>query len=390
MEAPLHGLVVLDLSQVIAGPETAMLLGELGADVIKIEKPSGDDARYMGADPLGQRVTKTFSVLNRNKRSLVLDLSKPEGKNVLYRLVDRADVVIEAYTAGTADRMGIGYEQLAQLNPRLIYASLTGFGTKGPYASKPAYDLIIQGVSGVMAARRWPDGTPIPAPFWVGDASAPFILAFGIMVAVCMREKTGRGQKVESSLLQAHLAMQGTQLVKLEDESGVENTASAAFVPYRCGDDEYLNVTILNERQWRSFCQVLDVEYLADDPEYNSVAKRQGKDELFGLIEGLLSMRPASEWQELIQTAGVPCGPVITRDQVFSNPQVVENEFFVRRDQPGLGQVQEMGFPLRFSEARSHIQRTAPLLGEHTGEVLQEFGFTLDELEELRTRGTIA
>lgn len=391
MQLPLRDVVVLDLSQVIAGPETGMLLGELGANVIKVEKPGGDDCRAMGPDPGGQGMPKMFALLNRNKRSIVLDVTRPEGKQVLHRLAAKADVLIEGFIPGTAERLGIGYEQLSALNPRLIYASISGFGTKGPYARKPAYDLVVQGLSGVMAARRYPDGTPIPAPFWVGDAAVPFILAFGIMVALYARQQTGRGQKVETSLLQAQVAMQGTQMLKLEGEVSVEQRGSATFLPYRCGDGEYLNITILNERQWRAFCGVLEVEHLATHPEYNSVAKRnQRTDELYGLIEGLLETRPAREWQALLEAAGVPCGPVIARDRVFSEPQVVENEVFLTRDQPGLGRILEMAFPARFSDLQAAVQRPAPLLGQHTDEVLAEFGFSTEEIRSLRASGAVA
>lgn len=383
MDLPLQGYTVLDLSQVIAGPETAMVLGEMGATVVKIEKPGGEDSRRMAtADDTG--IPRSFSMLNRNKRSLILDLSKAPGKEVLYRLVEKADVLVEGFIPGAADRMGIGYEKLSSINPRLVYASISGFGTKGPYADKPAYDLVLQGMSGVMAARRWPDGSPIPAPIWVGDASAPFMLAFGITMALLAREKTGRGQKVETSLLHAQIAMQGTQLVRLEDEEKLEDLASATFQPYRCGDGGFINVTILNERQWKGFCGVLGIEHLADDPEYNSVAKRGGKrDELYGLLGGLLETRPANEWLPLFHAAGVPSGPVITRSEVFDSPQAVENGMFIRRDQPGLGRVVEMSVPVHFSEFKPAVQRPAPFAGEHTREILGEFGFKEREIEEL-------
>ncbi|MCA1645007.1 MAG: CoA transferase [Chloroflexi bacterium] len=237
---PLRDFIVLDLSQIIAGPETAMLLGDLGADVIKIEKPGGDDSRYMGVHRQSEPMTLTYSVLNRNKRSIVLDITRPEGLDVLYRLVKKADILVEAFVPGTTERLRIDYETLKEVNPRLIYASISGFGTHGPYASKPAYDLVVQGFSGVMAARRWPDGTPIPAPFWVGDASAPFIIGFGIMLAAWSRERTGVGQMVATSLLQAHIAMQSTQLVKAKQDADTESTGSAAFMPYPCGDGEYI------------------------------------------------------------------------------------------------------------------------------------------------------
>ena len=388
MNLPLTGYTVLDLSQVIAGPETAMLLGELGADVIKVEKPGGEDSRNMGAGAAG--MSRTFSLLNRNKRSIVLDLSKPDGKAVLYRLVARTDILVEGFIPGAAERMGIGYAELSARNPRLVYATISGFGTAGPYADKPAYDLVLQGMSGVMGARRWADGTPIPAPLWVGDASAPFMLLMGIFLALMEREKTGRGQKVEASLLQAQIAMQGTQLIRIKGEEGIQDMGSAGFQPYRCGDDEFINVTILNERQWQGFCRVLGVEHLGTDPDYNAVDKRVvHRDALFNLIGGILGTRTAAEWLALIQAAGVPCGPVVTRAEVFDFPQVTANNLFIEREQVGLGTVQEMNFPLRFSSIEPAIQRPAPLCGQHTGEVLAEFGFTADEVQGLRGAGVL-
>ncbi len=388
MNLPLAGYTVLDLSQVIAGPETAMLLGELGANVIKVEKPGGEDSRNMGAAASG--MSRTFSMLNRNKRSIELDLSKPEGKAVLYRLAAQADILVEGFIPGAADRMGIGFAELSSRNPRLVYATISGFGTAGPYADKPAYDLVLQGMSGVMGARRWPDGTPIPAPLWVGDASAPFMLLMGIFLALMEREKTGRGQKVEASLLLAQIAMQGTQLIRVKGEEKAEDLGSASFQPYRCGDGEFINVTILNERQWQGFSRVLGVEHLGADPNYNTVDKRVvRRDELFNLIGGILETKAAAEWLALLQAAGVPCGPVVARADVFDLPQVTANHMFVEREQVGLGTVQEMNFPLRFSSIETAIQRPAPLCGQHTAEVLAEFGFSGVEIEALRGAGAL-
>jgi crotonobetainyl-CoA:carnitine CoA-transferase CaiB-like acyl-CoA transferase len=390
MDPLLKGYVVLDLSQVIAGPETGMLLGELGADVIKIEKPAGEDARFMGADPSGEGITRTFSVLNRNKRSIVLDLTTDDGKQVFYRLVKQADMVIEGFVPGTAERMGIGYEQLAAMNPRLIYASISGYGRKGPSAQMRAYDLAIQGLSGVMAARRYPDGTPVPAPVWIGDASLPFMLAFGILCAILARMDSGVGQKVEGSLLHAQLAMQATQLVKVEGEEQREDGTTATFFPYLCSDDEYINITILNERQWRDFCNAMGMEHLADDPEYASIGKRAAhRDELYGLIGGILGTRPSGEWLDVLQRAGVPCGPVIDRQAVFSLPEVTENGMMLVREQPGLGLVNEVSFPIQFSSIPVSVQRPAPFAGEHTQELLAEHGFTADDIQELLSKGIV-
>lgn len=385
MNLPLNGCLVLDLSQFVAGPETAEVLGELGADVIKIERPGGEPWRGVSATGNGSGMSRSFSVVNRNKRGMVLDFGKGEGKKVLYRLVERADVLIEGFIPGTAERMSIGYEQLSRINPRLIYAAISGFGPKGPYADKPAFDLVLQGLSGVMSARRYPDGTPVPAPIWVADASVPFMLALAIVTALLDREKTGVGQKLETSLLHAQVTMQATQLVKVEGDKGVEDSGSATFFPYRCSDGQWMNITILTVPQWKAFCKAMDLEYLADDPDYSSgPARIRHRDSLHGLVAGIVETKPAREWLALLQPAGVPCGPVITRNEVFSEPQVIENAIFVDRDQPGLGRVTEVTFPVRFSRFDLPIRAPAPLLGEHTTQVLQEFGFSEEEILALR------
>ncbi|MBI2910680.1 MAG: CoA transferase [Chloroflexi bacterium] len=379
MALPLEGIRVLDLSSMLAGPGTGMYLADHGADVIKIEPLEGEQNRH------GAARNRSFYVLNRGKRSIAVNLAQPEGREILYRLVDGADVLIHNLRPdGAAERLGIDYPTLSARNPRLVYANISAYGNKGRYAPKPGYDRILQGLSGLMAVNRYPNGMPVQAPTWIADCSMPMLLGFGIMLALWQREKTGRGQQVETSLLMASVAMQSTTMVRGKGEPSYGAEMFATYHTYLCADGEWLNICILNDKEWVRLCDVLELPHLAHDPLYDTVAKRADRNaELHPVIEAVFASRGRDEWLDALLDASVPAGPIITRDEAFDEPQIMINEMVAEVDQPGIGTLQMMAVPLRLSETSGRIKGPAPALGQHTLEILGEAGYSAKESERL-------
>ncbi|MBV8087911.1 MAG: CoA transferase, partial [Chloroflexi bacterium] len=283
-----------------------------------------------------------------------------------------------------AQRLGIDYETLSAVNPRLVYAHISGFGTKGPYAEKGGYDRLTQGLSGVMA-RRDANGTPMTAGILVSDPSVPMMLSYGIMLALWARERTGKGQKVETSLLQAAVAMQAPHLIKVEDEALNEGDP-AAYGIFRCADT-YINVCALTPPQFRRLCQVLDLEHLADDPRATDFARRaEFRADAFPVIEGVLTTRPAKEWLTLLEEADVPSAPILDSRQVFEEPQLLENGMLTTVQHPSAGAVSMFTPPVQLSDTPGGIRHLAPSLGAHTDEVLRELGFGDSDIADMRAR----
>lgn len=393
MALPLEGIRVLDFAQVYAGPAAAMYLADQGADVIKVEPPGGETCRHIYTTPGNGPFSFPFLVLNRNKRAIVVDLDRRDGQEVAHRLVQGADVVILSLRPHQATRMGMDYPALRQLNPRLVYVAISGFGEEGPDAGKPAYDLALQARAGILAAHRLPDGTPMPLTVMVNDMSCAMMTAFATMVALWQRQATGEGQQLNLALLDMSIAMQAQQLVQVQavgSDSRLPGSRLAATVgAFRCADGEYLMVIAMTERQWSNLCQVLDVPHLAQDPGLRTYDARQERaEELYPVLEALFATRPRAEWQALLEKAEVPCGPVVDRRAVFADPQLAANGTLVDTVHPTLGKMRMMGVPFRGSwqrvERANPIRRPAPGLGEHTEEVLKEIGYTPSQIKKLR------
>lgn len=393
MPGALEGIVVLDLAQMWAVPLAGAYLADQGADVIKVEPPWGDEARRtIAVAPLhGQN--RHFIAINRNKRGIAVDLRQPEGVEVVRRLAQRADVLLQNFRPGVAERLGLGYGDLKRLNPRLIYVASTPYGPRGPYAARRAYDLLVQAHAGLLSLRRAADGTPLTSGVWIADMSTPMLIAYGVTLALLDRARTGRGQKIEMALLYAAVAMQAVDLVRGADEREPARSfaAQAMYAPYRCADDRYLILVVVSEAEWRALCQALEIEHLADEPRYATSALRaEHSVELAGLLQGIFETRPLDAWLERLSALDVPCAPVLTRHEVFDHPQLVENEMIVSLDQPGVGPVRLAGVPVRLSEQPPTLRRPAPGLGEHTDEVLREFGYGPAEIAALRATGAVA
>jgi crotonobetainyl-CoA:carnitine CoA-transferase CaiB-like acyl-CoA transferase len=379
-EGALDGLRVLDLTQVMAGPYCTMLLADLGADVVKIENPEdGDQTRRSWGYAVQGADSRAFLALNRNKRSVCLDLKSAEGLADFHRLVLTADVVVENFRPGVTKRLGVDYETLSELNPRLIYASVSGFGQTGPYANRPGYDLIAQAMSGVMSITGTPGGVPVKCGLPVGDLGAGMFCAFGIVSAVLSRVHTGRGQQVETSLFEAALAMSVWESTEywatgeVPQPLGSANRMSAPYQALRTKDG-YLTLGANNERLWQRLCTALKVTHLQTDPRFVTNTDRMlNRDDLVVELEKTLVEAETDDWVALLLEVGVPAGPIRDYRQVLDeDPHVKARGMVQEIDHPIEGRVRVLGSPVRMSGTPAQLRRHPPLLGEHTAEVLAE------------------
>jgi formyl-CoA transferase len=381
MTLPLAGVLVLDLSQVMAGPFCTMLLADLGADVIKIEPPpprAGDLSRSMGGAHLRLRGSDNapFLALNRNKRSVVLDLRSSDDVDRLRALARRADVFVENARPGVMARLGIDHDALAAINPRLVYASISGFGATGPYADRPGFDLIAQGMSGVMSVTGEPDGPPVKCGVPVSDLSAGLFAANGIMAALIARERTGRGQHVETSLFESALAMsvwEATEYFATGTPPRPMGSAHRLNAPYQAfrARDGHLTLAALTPQQWERLCDVLGRAPLATDQRFATNEARMANTRALALeIETALAGETVSTWVERLLAAGVPAGPILDYAQVFADPHTAARDMIWEVEHPVEGTIRVLGSPLKLSDARLAPRRPPPLLGEHTREVL--------------------
>jgi crotonobetainyl-CoA:carnitine CoA-transferase CaiB-like acyl-CoA transferase len=373
----LTGLRILELTQVMAGPFCGQVLADMGADVVKVEPPDGDSTRRaLGAS--------AFLAVNRNKRSLMLDLKTARHQAVLHRLVANADVLLENYRPGVAARLGADWETVRDLNPRLIYASVSGFGQTGPYAQRPGYDLIAQGLAGVMSVTGEPDGDPVKCGIPIGDLSAGLFCAVGILSAVVARERTGRGQRIDTSLFEGALALSIWEAAELWGTGSVPQPLGSGhrlLAPYQAlrTADGHINVGANNQRLWRRLCEAIDRAELIDDARFASNDDRmERRAELVVELEQALAARPTHEWLDVLVQAGVPCGPIHDYRQVFEDPHTQAREMEVQ-----VGSTRMLGIPVKLSDTPGRVRRAAPALGEHSGEVLREAGFSDAEIAAL-------
>ena len=386
MSGPLSGLRVLDLSRVLAGPWSAQILGDLGAEVIKVERPgSGDDTRNWGPPYLkgpdgASELSAYFLSANRNKQSLAVDIASKKGQELVRKLVSESDIVLENFKVGGLKRYGLDYESLNSINPRLIYCSITGFGQDGPYARRPGYDFLIQAMGGLMSITGQPDGSPGAGPVKVGvamtDIMTGLYATIGILAALNHRERTGEGQHVETSLLDVQVASLANQAMNFLTSGTVPRRMGNAhpnIVPYEAFPtaDGDMVLTVGNDEQFARLCDVLEhSEWASDERFKTNRARVANRKELVPRIRQATVMRTTDEWVGALERAGVPCGPVNTIDKVFSDPQVLARGMKRQLSHPTLGIVPTVGNPLKFSLTPVEYRSAPPLLGEQSKGVL--------------------
>jgi crotonobetainyl-CoA:carnitine CoA-transferase CaiB-like acyl-CoA transferase len=407
MAGPLSNLRVLDLSRILAGPWASQTLADLGAEVIKVERPGqGDDTRTWGppylkdAEGNDTATAGYYLSCNRGKRSLTLDLSREQGQKIARQLAAESDVVLENYRVGGLARYGLAYEDLAALNPRLIYCSITGFGQTGPYAGRAGYDFLIQAMGGLMSVTGHADGEPGGGPLRVGVAMADIMSGMyatvAVLAALAERNQSGRGQHIDLALLDVQTAVLANQALNYftgGTPPGRVGNTHPNVVPYQvfAAADGHIIVAVGNDGQFARLCQVLQRKELADDERFASNAGRvRNRELLIPQIAEALAARPAAEWLEALEGVGVPAGPINTIDQVFADPQVRHRGMRVELPHEQAGSVALVGSPLKFSRTPVAYERPPPALGEHSDEVLREsLGLAPDEIAALRKEGIV-
>ena len=389
----LDGIRVLDVTQVMAGPFCAMLLADLGADVVKIEPPAGDSTRGMpGASGTD---SPSFNAVNRGKRSVVVNLKAPDGRGVVTRLARAADILVENYRPGVMEALGLDYASLAAVNARLVYASISGYGQSGPMKHKGGFDLVAQGVSGIMSVTGEAGGAPVKSGIPITDLGAALFALVGILAALEHRHTTGQGQHVDTSLVDAGVGLSVWEATEYFSGRGVPaplgsaHRMSAPYQAFRCADG-FITIGAANDRTFCRLAEVLGHPEWADAPEFRADAVRiRHREDLARTIESITLTQPRSHWLALFDANGIPCGPINDYAQVFQDPQVIAREMVVDIEHPTLGSMRTLGSPIKMSATPPDVRRPAPLLGAHTKDVLLEAGFSEEEIQRLIEDGVV-
>ncbi len=395
MPGVLEGVKVLDLASMWAIPLAGAYLADQGAEVIKVEPLAGDNARRtFSSSPMPNNESRSWIIAGRGKRSIAVNIARPEGKEIIHRLVKWCDVVLNNFRLEGARRLGYDYESLRRVNPRLIYARLSAFGDEGPYAGRRGYDRLFQAMSGMMRQAS-PDSPPVATGIWASDMSTPWAVCYGVALALLHRERTGQGQEIETSLLHMAMAMQAVDMVGLDAESApqngnMEHAHQTLYLPYRCSDDKWIDIVIISDGEFVSLCHALGEPHLAEDERFATALSRTKHSGLLReLLDGLLSTKPLDEWLTVLKENDVPCAPVVNRKHVLQSEQVKANGYGLTMDYPGVGKTEMVNIPLRIKANPGKVKRRAPLLGEHTREILEEAGFTPNEVKELFSSSTV-
>ena len=393
---PLAGVKVIELAHIMAGPVCGLMLADMGADVIKVEKvPDGDDTRRM-VPPALDGESAAFMILNRNKRGVSINLKSAAGKAVLEKMLASADVLIENYRPGTMERLGLGYETLRRTNPALVYCQVTGFGRTGPYANRAGFDLIAQGLSGIMSVTGEGAGRPpVKAGPPITDISAGILAAMGVLAAYVHRLKTGAGQLVDTSLLEAGVTTtywQSAICLATGESPGAIGSAHPLSAPYQAiqTQDGWINIGAANQANWKRLVEVIEAPALADDPRFvDNAARMKNLPALIDILTSRLRTRTTSDWLARLEAAGVPAGPVLSIGEMLHDPQVLARRMVVEVEHSRLGRMKTLGPPVKFSATPGAVRHGAPRLGEHTREVLREYGYRDAEIDRLATNGDV-
>jgi formyl-CoA transferase len=396
-ELPLSGYRVLDLSRILAGPYCTMILGDQGAEVIKVERPgTGDDTRTWGP-PFAGGESAYYLCCNRNKKSIVVDLKQQTGLEVIRELAARSDVLVENFTPGLTKRFGLDYETLRKINPRLVYASITAYGQNGPYRDRPGYDMVLSAVGGLMWITGERDGEPCKVGVAITDVLTGVYASGAITSALLWRERSGRGQYLDISLLDVQvsgLANIASNYLVAGKEATRHGTAHESIIPYQVfkTSDRPIAIAVANQKLWLNFCKVVGREEWIDDPRFESNPKRvENREVLLPLIDELFATKSCDEWMELLVGAMIPCGPVNNMAHVFGDPQVQHRGMIADVPHPTIGSLRLVGVPIKYSETPAAVRLHPPLLGEHTDEVLSGvLGYSSRRLDELKGMGAIS
>ena len=396
-ELSLSGYRVLDLSRILAGPYCTMILGDQGADVIKVERPgTGDDTRTWGPPFVGGE-SAYYLCCNRNKRSIAVDLKNPRGVELVKELALASDVLVENFTPGLMKRFGLDYETLRELNPRLVYCSVTAYGQDGPYRDRPGYDMVLSAVGGLMWITGERDGNPCKVGVAITDVLTGVYASGAITAALLWRERSGRGQYLDCSLLDAQvsaLANIASNYLVAGQEATRWGTAHESIIPYQVfrTKDRPIAIAVANQKLWIKFCGLIEKREWLQDPRFESNPKRvENREVLLPLIDEVMAGKTCDEWMEIFVEAAIPCGPVNNMQHLFDDPQVRHRNMIAEVPHPAIGTLRLAGIPIKYSETPGTIRHHPPLLGEHTGEVLTDvLGYSPDKIETLRKERAIS
>jgi formyl-CoA transferase len=397
MPQALEDVKVLDLSRILAMPYCSMMLGDLGAEIIRVERPGlGDETRHWGPPWAGDQ-SAYYLCTNRNKKSITVDLKKKEGQEIVRRLAQRSDILLENFLPGSLAEMGLGYEQIKAINPGIIYASVTGYGQEGPYRDQPGWDFIIQAQGGLMSIIGESDGPPMKVGVAISDITAGFFACSAILAALHYREKTGIGQHIDIALLDSQVAWLANQASNYLISGKVPHRLGNAhpnIVPYetfKAKDGVYIALGVASNNQWQKFCKLAQLEHLMDDPRYTTNPKRvENRKELVSFLKGIFLKKTSGEWLKLLTEGEIPSAPINTIDRVFADPQVLAREMLVEMEHPITGKYKVVGSPMKLSETPVQYRIPPPLLGEYTEEVLRGIlGYEKARIARLREEKVI-
>ena len=392
---PLEGISVVDFSQILAGPFCTMLLADMGAEVIKVERPNGgDDTRRFGP-PFINGEGAAFMTLNRNKRSIVIDMKNEQGVEIAKKLVADADVLVQNFRPGVLERLGLGYEAVKAINSALVYCTISGFGITGPYKSKGGFDLVAQGMSGLMSITGFPGSPPAKVGVPIADFNTGLYSAYAILSAYINRLKTGKGQHIDASLVESAIAYtlyESATYFATGEVSGPLGSAHRMIAPYQAfgTSDGYVNIGAANQANWERTCKAVGRDELLEDDRFTTNADRMAHiEELTTIMEQTFATRTTTEWVATLEEAGVPCGPIYDIKQVYDDPQVKAREMEVEVEHSVAGRIKNIGVPVKLSDTPGSIRFAAPALGQHTDEILGELGFSVDEIANMHESGAV-